>query len=178
MVTSPQARVRFTKEPSQPVNTSILSSPDCRASLRSRSNGSSSKRRHVSQDSPASKRRRADLTSSRPYRLPVPPVRSTELQPDHREPRPPLPPRTRLVMDCVEVVPLDEVLRKREGKNGNGNSKARGAAGAREIMGAPKTPFVRRSGRTVRERLERDKIGECVSSFVLGKPDLLCQLSP
>ena len=172
MVTSPQARVHFAKGPSsQPVNTSILSSPDCRASLRSRSNGSSSKRRHVSQDSPASKRRRADLTSNnnRPYRLPAPPVRSTELQPDHREPRSPLPPRTRLVMDCVEVVPLDEVLRKREGKKGNGNSKARAAAGAREIMGAPKTPFVRRSGRTVRERLERDEIGDCVSLFCIGQ---------
>ena len=72
-------------------------------------------------------------------------------------------------MDCVEVVPLDEVLRKREGKKGNGNSKAHGAAGAREIMGAPKTPFVRRSGRTVRERLERDEIGDCVSLFCIGQ---------
>ena len=166
MVASPRARVHFAKDTSQPVNPSILSSPDCRASLRSRSNGSSSKRRHVSQDSPASKRRRADLNNNRPYRLPAPPVRSTELQPDRREPRSPLPPRTtprtRLFMDCVEVVPLDEVLRKSErgqAKKGNGNGKARG------IMGAPKTPFVLRSGRAVRERLERDEIGEYVSSF-------------
>jgi hypothetical protein len=67
-------------------------------------------------------------------------------------------------MDCVEVVPLVEVLRKGEGgqgKKGNSNGKARGAAGARAIMSAPKTPFVlRSSGRTVRERLERDEIGE------------------
>jgi hypothetical protein len=67
-------------------------------------------------------------------------------------------------MDCVEVVPLNEVLRKSEGKaktkRGKGKGNARGAAGGREIMGAPKTPFVLRSGRTVREQLERDEIGE------------------
>jgi len=113
----------------------------------------------VSQDIPASKRRRAGLTNNRP-----PLVRITE--PDHRDPHSPSTPRTiprtRLVLDCVEVVPLDEVLRRSEREAKSNNERRQELGGAddqtgREIMGAPKTPFVRR---TIRERLERDEIGE------------------
>ncbi len=65
-------------------------------------------------------------------------------------------------MDCVEVVPLDEVLRRSEREAKSNNERRQELGGAddqtgREIMGAPKTPFVRR---TIRERLERDEIGE------------------
>ena len=71
-------------------------------------------------------------------------------------------------MDCVEVVPLDKILRRSEGKAKRDNGRRRQELGGAaeedqiglEIMGAPKTPFVRR---TVREQLERDEIGE---SFV------------
>jgi hypothetical protein len=45
-------------------------------------------------------------------------------------------------MDCVEVAPLDEVLRRSEGETKRGKT------------------FVLRSGRAVLERLEKDEIGE------------------
>ncbi|KAH9080203.1 hypothetical protein EDB83DRAFT_2337759 [Lactarius deliciosus] len=133
---SQRARVHSAQAPLQPIDLSArLGSPDCRRS-------------HVSQDTPASKRRRAGPTNNRPYKLPAPLVRAARR--DHRVHHSPLTPRTiprtRLVMDCVEVVPLHEP----------GGTDDQTPAG-REIMGAPKTPFVRR---TVRERLERDEIGE------------------
>jgi hypothetical protein len=87
-------------------------------------------------------------------------------------------------MDCVEVVPLDEVLRRREGEAKRDNGRTRqelgGAAEEQtgwEIMGAPKTPFVRR---TVREQLDRDEIGElffraaierCPNSYIPKVPE-------
>jgi len=162
VVASPQARVHFAQEAA---NLSTASaSRDCRVSSRSRSN-CSLKRRHVSQDIPAPKRRRADLTSKSPYRQPAPPARITE--PDHRDSHSPLTPRTtprtRLVMDCVEVVPLDEVMRRSEGGAKRGN---RQGAARLEIMGAPKTPS---APRTVQERLERDEI-------VPETPDAVLQL--
>jgi hypothetical protein len=58
-------------------------------------------------------------------------------------------------MDCVEVLPLDKVLRRSErgvAQRGDGQGAAR-----LKIMGAPETPSL---PRTVRERLERDEIGE------------------
>ena len=151
VVASPQARVHFAQEAA---NLSTASaSRDCRVSSRTRSD-CSLKRRHVPQDIPAPKRRRADLTSKRPYRQTAPPVRITE--PDHRDSQSPLTPRTtprtRLVMDCVEVLPLDNVLRRAE----RGVAQGRGAARLK-IMGAPETPLL---PRTVREQLERDEIGE------------------
>ena len=157
MVASTQARVHFAQEP---VNLSTVSAPqDRHVSSRSLSNGSF-KRRHGTQDIPASKRRRADLTNNRPYQHPAPPVRINE--PNRRGAHSPLTPRTaprtRLVMDCVEVVSLDDVLRRSKGKAKSDNGRGADDRTRREnIMGAPKTPFVRR---TVRARLERDEIGE------------------
>ncbi|KAF8258476.1 hypothetical protein EI94DRAFT_1130416 [Lactarius quietus] len=154
MVASQQARVHFAKEP---VNLSPgVGSRDCPVSSRSRSD-CSLKRRHVSQDTPASKRRRADLANNRPFRQPAPPMGNTE--PDNRDPHSPLTPRTtprtRMVMDCVEVVRLNEVLRRsEEAKRGNGREGTTDQTSL-ETMGPPKTPFVRR---TVRERLEIDEI--------------------
>ncbi|KAH8994356.1 hypothetical protein EDB86DRAFT_3078209 [Lactarius hatsudake] len=159
---SQRARVQSAQAPLQPVDLSArLGSPDCRVSSESR-NDRSLKRSHVSQDTPASKRRRAGPTNNRPYKLPAPLVRAARR--DHRVPRSPSTPRTiprtRLVMDCVEVAPLHEVLRRNErrAKRDNGRRPEPGGADdqtGREIMGAPKTPFVRR---TIRERLERDEI--------------------
>jgi hypothetical protein len=48
-------------------------------------------------------------------------------------------------MDCVEVAPLDEVLRRSEGET------KRGKTGSRLCCAA---------GRAVLERLEKDEIGE------------------
>ncbi len=72
-------------------------------------------------------------------------------------------PRTRLVMDCVEISPLHKVMRPRVRKATRDDEPRQELGGVddgqtgREIMGAPKTPFVRRA---VRERLERDEIGQ------------------
>lgn len=55
-------------------------------------------------------------------------------------------------MDCVEVLPLDNVLRRAE----RGVAQGRGAARSK-IMGAPETPLL---PKTIREQLERDEIGE------------------
>ncbi|KAH9060463.1 hypothetical protein EDB87DRAFT_1616076 [Lactarius vividus] len=159
---SQRARVHSAQGPLQPVDSSVgLGSPDCRVSSKSRASRSL-KRCHVYQDTPASKRRRAGPTNNRPYKLPAPLVRTTRR--DCRVPHSPLTPgtipRARLVMDCVEVVPLHEVLRRNERGAKRDNRRRPEPGGAddqtgREIMGAPKTPFVRR---TVRERLERDEI--------------------
>ncbi|KAH9028345.1 hypothetical protein EDB85DRAFT_1970625 [Lactarius pseudohatsudake] len=168
---SQRARVHSAQAPLQPVDLSAgLGSPDRRVSSESRSNRSL-KRSNVSQDTPASKRRRAGPTNNRPYKLPAPLVRAARR--DHRVHHSPLTPRTiprtRLVMDCVEVVPLHEVLRRNGGraKRDNGRRPEPGGAdnqtGREIIMGAPKTPFVRR---TVRERLERDEIGESLQSAI------------
>ncbi|KAH9168458.1 hypothetical protein EDB89DRAFT_1583918 [Lactarius sanguifluus] len=157
---SQRARVNSAQGPLQPVDLSAgLGSP----SSESRNNRSL-KRSHVSQDTPASKRHRAGPTNNRPYKLPAPLVRAArrDHRVHHHSPLTPRTiPRTRLVMDCVEVVPLHEVLRtnERRTKRDNGRRPEPGGAddqtGREIIMGAPKTPFVRR---TVRERLERDEI--------------------
>ena len=155
------SQVHSAQGPLQLVN--LSAGHDCQVSPGSRSNGSL-KRHQVYQDMPASKRRRAGLTNNRPYMHPAPLVRINHRDPPHSPLTPRTTSRTRVVMDCVEVVPLDEVLRRREGgaKRDNGLKKqelggaAEDQAGG-EIMGAPKTPFVRR---TVREQLERDEIGE------------------
>ena len=61
------------------------------------------------------------------------------------------------------MVPLNEVLRRSKGEAKRDNGRRQELCGPTEdqtgceIMGAPKTPFVRR---TIREKLERDEIGE------------------
>ncbi|KAI9465060.1 hypothetical protein BJY52DRAFT_1184101 [Lactarius psammicola] len=152
---SQQVRVHPAQGP-QPVNLSAGSrSRDYQVSSRPRSN-CSLKRRHAPQDTPASKRRRAGPINNRPYIHPSPLVRITDRVP-HSPSTPGTSPRTRSVMDCVEVAPLDEVLRRSEREANNQRQELGGAndQSGWEIMGAPKTPFVRR---TVRERLERDEI--------------------
>jgi hypothetical protein len=108
-------------------------------------------------DMPAAKRRRLGSIDDRlrPRSAPLTRLTSTIVPNLRSRSTPKVTPRERLVMDCVEVVPLREILRRRGAEVERDGKRRQQQKDDPEV--APETPFV---SRMTRELLERDEIGE------------------
>jgi hypothetical protein len=138
----------------------------CVANESARSHNNAVLRKHRLQqleDMPAAKRCRLESTNNELHRGSAPRSRlSPPVVPDlHSHSTPKATQRERIVMDCVEVVPLREIMRRRGAEMERVDKERqlrKDDPGYRIALDAiPETPFI---PRMTRELLERNEIGE------------------
>ena len=120
--------------------------------------------------SPSAKRSRATASTNdglRTRSVPLTGVSSPIVPGPRSHSTPRSSPRQRLVMDCVEVMPLRDLLRCRAAEAGRDKRRQQQRNDLDDHTSeiTPERPFV---PRVMRERLEKDEIGESLSRIPKG----------